>query len=149
MSARLLNNFGAPLRHASLDDLESLTWVLIWVGLRADLGPKKRRENLSAKERSWIEGLNNLDPGSVDCYKTAIRSYFVDAPDGKIERDMIPLKSSLRHFVAPLVELFVLHRKAFVVLAKIGDEPEHGELRPDILTCFDKYITVLHNFIQE
>ena len=148
MSMRLLRNLGAPFRHTSLDDLESLTWVLIWVGLRVDLGFKDDRKDLSEDERSWIEGLNSLKPRNIKSFKRAISNYFLDTPVKQAERDQEPLESPLRNFTTLLVKLFALHEESSAVLIKLGNKPEHGELRPDILTCFDRYITVLHNFIQ-
>ena len=148
MSIRLLSDFGAPLRHGSLDDLESLTWVLIWVALRADLGIKEERDDLSQNERSWIEGLNSLIPHQVKLCKDGLSNYFLDTPDDQAMRDEFPLKSLLGDFTPLLVKLFALRKEAFRVLIKLGDKPEHGALRPNILTCFDKYITALHNFIQ-
>ena len=109
MPLRLLDRFKEPIERTPVDNLESLTWILVWVGLGVMNSDKdslatRNPETFSASiiERGWTAAVFHRHTFiGIQGAKHSILSYFTSSPS---RRELSPLQ------VEPLVEDLILKR---------------------------------------
>lgn len=141
-----------PVHHTALDDLESLTWVILWVGLGIPPGSKteEHQKQLSDDEQSWLSLMTSGNIANIRVVKRSIFSFFAH-PTGVeyLRSDCLFALSGL------LTQLFKFHEEQQTALSAVlpvgkqeGNAGADSELAAQMNKCFDSYFTLLDEFLQ-
>lgn len=151
-STRLIRSLGRLYQHTALDALESLTWVLVWVGLWIESsGGKGNQTALSSDELTWRYSLSSHRIPDIKQAKTRISEVFLEPT----LNDAVDMQSECLIALSGLfARLFDLHKRAelFLIGFLLRKQPE-GQPGADkalaayTVRYFDSYVTALDEFI--
>lgn len=149
MASRLISHWAsnASCLHSAIDDLQSFSWVLLWVALHSpDSTPQMQK---------WIVSLSEDDPDALLHFKQSISAAISGVFPGLNPADFSPFFGSIFPLLSKWFAFAIEAENAVHDLAKNVDmlpfdrSKFHAELRDLSLIYYAKYLEAGVDFLRE